>query len=119
MEKLKLFLTNHLTKIIGIGTLIGMVVGAITWYNSSNYPRFAFHSEVNKVVQWVAKGQMDQYRRAIRSDERFLFDLDKQINKLKEQNKDIPEVLIQQRLNTMEEIEYSKSKLKIAEQVAE
>jgi len=97
--------------LITLGTLVTMLLGAAVWYNESELPRWAWKSEVKQVQTNSLQTQMDFYLRSKRSDERVLFDLDNEIDKLKQQNKQVPETALQQRMRIQEDIDHSKQRL--------
>lgn len=101
--KVKLFIT--------FGSCIGMIFGALVWWNESGLPRWAWLTEVKQVQSNSLQTQVDFYIRAKRSDERVLFDLDNEIDKLKQQNKPVPENALQQRMRIQEDIDHSKQRL--------
>lgn len=97
--------------LLTIGSCIGMIFGALMWWNNSGLPRWAWHSELKHLELNSLETQVDFYIRAKRSDERVLFDLDHEIDKLKQQNKSVPDASLQQRMRIQEDIDHSKQRI--------
>jgi len=97
--------------LLTLGSCIGMLFGALVWWNESGLPRWVWLSEVKVINQNSLQTQVDFYIRSKRSDERVLFDLDNEIDKLKQQNKSVPETALQQRMRIQEDIDHSKQRI--------
>ena len=97
--------------LLTLGSCIGMLFGALVWWNESGLPRWVWLSEVKVINQNSLQTQADFYIRSKRSDERVLFDLDNEIDKLKQQNKSVPETALQQRMRIQEDIDHSKQRI--------
>jgi hypothetical protein len=97
--------------LITLGSLTAMIFTALMWWNSSGLPRWAWYGELKEIHINSLQTQIDFYNRAKRSDERTLFDIDNEIDKLKQQNKSVPESSLQQRLRIQEDIEHSKQRI--------
>lgn len=102
-SKVKIFIT--------LGSCVGMIFAALVWWNESGLPRWAWLSEVRSFHYNSLQTQADFYIRSKRSDERVLFDLDNEIDKLKQQNKPVPETALQQRMRIQEDIDHSKHRI--------
>ena len=97
--------------LLTLGSCVGMIFGALIWWNESGLPRWAWLSEVKQIHNNSLQTQLDFYIRSKRSDERVLFDLDSEIEKLKTQNKPVPENALQQRMRIQEDIDHSKQRI--------
>lgn len=97
--------------LVAIGSLVAMIFTALMWWNDSDLPRWAWKSEVAHVHANSLQTQVDFYIRAKRSDERVLFDLENEIDKLKQKNQIVPENALQQMLRIQEDIDHSKQRI--------
>lgn len=100
--------------LLTLGSCIGMLFGALMWWNESGLPRWAWLSEMKTVSYNSLQTQVDFYIRSKRSDERVLFDIDNEIDKLKQENKPVPETALQQRMRIQEDIDHSNQRIKDA-----
>ena len=97
--------------LITVGSLVGMIFAVLAWWNSSGLPRWAWTSEVRHIHTNSLQTQADFYIRSKRSDERVLFDINNEIDKLKQQNKAVPDTALQQKIRIQEDIDHSKQRI--------